>query len=550
MGETVVTIPGLIERAVRSHPGRDSFVFPEVRQTYAELERSALDVARALRALGVRRGDRVGAVMPNCLEFVHVMLGAALTGAVFVPINARLAPRELAYVIADSGMKVLVSTDVVDEHVDFVARLSEAFPALAEAAAGETPPLPEAPAVEHVVMMGSRSAPGFVGREAFLRHGSAVSDEDVWASARAVSPRDPYIMMYTSGTTSMPKGCPLSHESVVRLGVAVGEEAFQVTAEDRMWNPLPMFHVSAQAPMIGVLNAGAAYVSMTHFEPGAALELIEKERATLLYPAYPTLTGPMLAHPNYRPDTFRRARALLTVGPPDVLRSYQKQLPYTTHISCYGSTEAGGVAVMGRLDDPLEERLTSGKPFAGVEIQVRHPETDALQPPGEPGVLYMRGYNLFLGYHNDPEKTAESFDADGWFCTGDLASIDEKGNLTFRGRVKDMLKVGGENVGCVEVEGYLQTHPDIVMAAVVGVPDPKYDEVPAAFLEVRAGSTLSEQDVIEFCRKGLAKYKCPRFVRFVEEWPMSATKVQKFRLREGLLDELGLTEGAQLAVQR
>jgi fatty-acyl-CoA synthase len=539
MSDDAVTVPLLLRRAAARFPERDSFVFPRARQTYAELEHSAVAVARSLTAVGVTRGDLVGAVMPNCLEFVHLMLGTAMVGAVFVPINARLAPRELAYVIADSGMKVLASTDVVDEHVDFVARLTEAFPELGKAEPGSTPPLSTAPAVRLVVMMGQRSAPGFLARADFLARGETVDPGRVRAAADLVTPDTPYIMMYTSGTTSMPKGCPLSHESLVRLGVAVGEQAFRITAEDRMWNPLPMFHVSAQAPMIGVLNAGAAYVSMTHFEPTQALELIEREKATLLFPAYPTLTGPLLSHSEYRPDTFARARAMLTVGPPDVLRGYQEKLPHTAHVSCYGSTETGGIAVMGRLDDPLEQRLTCGKPFDGVEIEVRDPVTECPVPAGESGLVFVRGFSVFLGYHNAPEKTAESVDADGWFRTGDLASVDENGNLTFRGRVKDMLKVGGENVGCVEVEGYLLNHPDIVVAAVVGVPDPKYDEVPAAFVECRPGAACTEQDVIDYCRAGLARYKVPRFVRFTTDWPMSATKVQKFRLRDRLLAELG-----------
>jgi fatty-acyl-CoA synthase len=285
-----------------------------------------------------------------------------------------------------------------------------------------------------------------------------------------------------------------------------------------------------------VLNAGAAYVSMTHFEPGAALSLIEREQVTLMWPAYPTLTAPLLAHPAYGPDSFRRVRALLTVGPPDLLRTFQDQLPHTAHVSCYGSTELGGVAAMGRLDDPLEDRLTCGKPFAGVEMQVRDLATGSPVPAGETGGLHVRGFNLFLGYRNDPAKTAASIDADGWFATGDLGSIDAAGNLTFGGRTKDVLKVGGENVGCLEVEAYLVGHPDIRLAAVVGVPHPFYGEVPAAFVEV--GAAVTEEEVIEYCRRGLAKYKVPRYVRFVTEWPMSATKVQKFRLRDALVAEL------------
>jgi fatty-acyl-CoA synthase len=538
MKDTVLTIPRLVERAAREHGDNDSFVFPDTRETYRELEQSSTAVARALTALGIGEGDAVGTLMPNGLDFIHTMIGTAMVGALFVPINARLAPREIAHIVPDSAMKVLFTTDAVDQHVDYVTRLRHAFPDLATAPEGAALSLADAPELGTAVILGTRTARGFITGQEFLSRGAGIDPDAVRAAATAVTPDMPYIMMYTSGTTAEPKGCALTHESVVRLGQAVGEQAFHITEADRMWNALPMFHVSAQAPMVGVLNAAATYISMTHFEPGAALELIERERATLLFPTYPTLTGPLLSHPGYAPDTFRRVRGMLTVGPPDLLRSYQDKLPHTSHVSCYGSTETGGIPVMGRLDDPLGHRLTSGRPFDGVEAEIRDPATGRGLGPGETGELHMRGFNLFLGYRNDPEKTAASFDDEGWFFTGDLASIDGDGNVTFRGRTKDMLKVGGENVGCLEVEAHLTTHPDIQLACVVGVPDPRYEEVPAAFVELRPGSRMTEGDVIAHCRTGLAKYKVPRYVRFTPDWPMSATKIQKYRLRDRLLEEL------------
>ncbi|MCZ4551428.1 class I adenylate-forming enzyme family protein [Gordonia rubripertincta] len=531
---SVPTVPALIARATSLFPDNDSFVFPESRQTYAELEQSAVDVARSMTAMGIGPGDAVGVVMPNCPEFLHVMFGTAMIGALFVPINSRLAPRELAYVIPDADIRLIVTTDVVDQHVDYVARLHSAFPALADAAIGHTPEVIDAPRLAHAVVLGKRSAPGFLNHEDFLALGDEVEASTVRAVASGIRPESPYIMMYTSGTTSAPKGCPLSHAAVVKLGTAVGEEAFRITEADRMWNPLPMFHVSAQAPMIGILNAGATYVSMTHFDATEALELIDREKATILYPAYPTITAPLLNHVDYTPDTFKGVRGLLTVGPPELLAGYQSRLPHTTHVSCYGSTETGGIAVMGKLTDPLADRLTCGKPFDGIEAQIRDVATGNEVPTGETGALYMRGYNLFMGYHKDPQKTADSFDSAGWFFTGDLASIDERGNLSFRGRTKDMLKVGGENVGCLEVEAYLMTHPDVVLAAVVGLPDEKYGEVPAAFVELREGSDIDAADLLAFAREGLAKYKVPKLFRFVSSWPMSATKIQKHRLLDQL----------------
>jgi fatty-acyl-CoA synthase len=538
VSQPALTIPALVRRAATVHPEHDSFVFPERRESYAQLYQAATEVAASLTALGIGPGDTVGLLMPNCFEFAHALIGTAMVGALVVPVNARLSPREIAHVAADSGMCLMFTTDAADEHVDFAARLYAAFPGLADAADPGALTLPTAPALRRVVLLGRKSPAGLTGPAEFADLARGTDREAVRAAADRVDPDWPYIMMYTSGTTALPKGCPLSHRAVVGLGIAVGEECFGVTDDDRMWNPLPMFHVSAQAPMVGILNGAAAYISMPHFEVTAALDLIARERATILFPAYPTLTGPLLGHPDYRPDTFAGVRAMLTVGPPDLLRTYQAKLPHTAHVSCYGSTETGGIPVMGRLDDPLEQRVTSGRPFSGIELRIRDPLTGKEQPAGESGAIHVRGYNLFLGYHNDPEKTAESFDDEGWFSTGDLGSVDEWGNLTFRGRAKDMLKVGGENVGCLEVESYLLTHPDITVAAVFGIPDAKYGELPAAFVELRPGASLTEDDVVAHCRAGLARYKVPRFVRFTTEWPMSATKIQKYLLREQLLGEL------------
>ncbi|MCF1592566.1 AMP-binding protein [Streptomyces muensis] len=539
MTDTGLTLPQLVMDSASNYGDHDAFVFPDTRQTYRELEASCLAVAASLRALGVRPGDAVGLLMPNCMHFVHAMIGATMAGAMLVPVNSRLSPRELAYVIPDAGMKVLLLTDVADEHVDYAARVYEAFPDLREAEAGKRLVLRAAPDLEHAVVLGTRRATGFMTGAEFLRLGSDQDLTEVRARAEAVAPDDPYIMMYTSGTTSMPKGCPLSHSSVIGLGAAVGAEGFHITEDDRMWNPLPLFHVSSQAPLAGVLRAGAAYVSMSHFSPAEAIEQIVRERATLMYPAYPTLLGPMLEHPSRTPETFSGVRAVLCVGPPDLLRDYQKRLgDDTAVVSCYGSTELGGSPVMGRLDDPLEARVTSGRPFVGIEVQIRDRMTGDVLPAGETGAVWMRGFNVFGGYHNDPAKTAESFDAEGFFTTGDLASLDADGNLTFRGRTKDMLKVGGENVGALEVEAYLTSHPAVLMAAVVGVPDPKYDEVPAAFVQLVPGAAVGVEELLDFCRSGLAKFKVPRYVRLVETWPMSATKIQKFRLRERLVAEL------------
>ena len=535
------TIPALLFRGVEKFADRDAFVFDTgteiIRETYRELYEHSLEFARALVGLGIRQGDHVGIAMHNSLDLIHALFGSALAGAVAVPMNTRLAPRESAYVLQDSGVRLLLINDVAREHVDLVDRFHEALPDLGEAEAGIAGVSTHAPDLIGAFLFGASQAKGFGTAQGFLAHADGVSTESVLEGALATDPESTYMMLYTSGTTANPKGCRLPHRSIVATGYQVGRERFGLTSDDKLWNALPFFHVSSQAPMTGVLDAGATYVSMVHFTPERALDLIRDEGATVLFPAYPALTQPLLNHAGDVEKTFARVRAVLTVGPAELLMKYAEQFPQgTKQVSCYGSTELGGIAVMGRLDDSAEERSTAGFPLEGVEMQVRDLSTGAPVGPGIGGELWFRGFNLFTHYHNDPEKTAEVFDDDGWFNSGDIGSVNEHGYLTFLGRVKDMLKVGGENVACIEIEAYLMSHPAVAVAAAVGKPDEKYDEVPVAFVELRAGHEATAEEIIEFAAKGLAKFKVPRDVHIITEWPMNAgTKIQKFKLKEQFL---------------
>lgn len=529
------TVPESLLRSAEAFADRESFVVDDDRETYAQTLERSITVARGLVGLGIEPGDRVGVLLHNSLDFVHLTFGCAFARATAVLVNIRLAAPEIAYIVADSGMRLLVTDDQAADFSDLPAKVVQALPGLDATPPGVAARSGAAPDLSGTVLLGD-PRPGFLGRADLLAAAREVDADEVLAGAGQVSPEDTYIMMYTSGTTAHPKGCRLPHRSILRTGAEVGRTAFRFTPADRLWNPLPLFHVSAQAPMAGVLDAGAAYVSTLHFEAKAAVRQIVDEGATVLFPAYPTITQPLLTEAGDPKSTYSRVRAVNTVGPPDLLRGYQEQFPDTTvHLTCYGSTELGGVATMGRLDDPLEIRLTSGRPLPGIELRIRDTATGEPAAAGERGTIWMRGYNLFAGYHNDPRKTAESHDADGWFDTGDLGKVDEQGNLTYLGRVKDMLKVGGENVASVEIETILTQHPAVALAAVIGKPDPKYVEVPVAFVELVPGQDATEQELIEHAAGRLAKWKVPREVRFVTEWPMSITKIQKFRLRE-LLD--------------
>ncbi|WP_194944223.1 class I adenylate-forming enzyme family protein [Aeromicrobium sp. S22] len=530
-----ITIPALLRRGASQFGPREALVVDDARETYEQLLTHSLRYARAFTAAGLVPGDRVGLVMHNSVDLLHVLFGCSFARLTAVPINTRLSPRELAYIITDSGMAALVTGDHAGDEVDLVGRVTAALPGLDSAGPGEQGASDAAPALRHTFLLGRTTVPGLVGHGRVDELAAQVPEDDVLSGAEAIDAEDPYLMLYTSGTTAMPKGCVLPFRSIIKTGIAVGRSNFELTSDDRLWNPLPMFHVSAQAPLTGVLDAGGTYISTVHFKPAAALAQIKREQATVLFPAYPAIMQPLINDPEASADALSTARAVLNVGPPNLLAKFQDSLPSgTIQVSCYGSTESGGIAVMGRIGDSAPERLTSGKPLEGIELQIRDFDGRAEVPPLTKGVIWLRGYNLFTRYHNDPAKTAMAFDDQGWFNTEDLGMVDAGGALTFLGRFKDMLKVGGENVAAVEIETHLVSHPDVTLAAVVGRADSRLDEVPVAFVELAPGSSVTEEALIQHCRDGLAKFKVPREVHFVTQWPMSATKIQKFRLKEQL----------------
>jgi len=531
------TLGELLRRTAARHPDRDALVFPDERVTYSQFVDRVDEIARALLTLGVREGDHVGVLMPNCVDYMAVFYGAMSLGAVAVPVNSRFKTTELSYVVANADLKVLFTSDSVAEFVDYPALLAEAIPGLSEAGPG---PLnfPEVPLLRHVVLYG-RPRPGFLSAAELPALAEQTPASEVAVFRERVRIRDIALTMYTSGTTDKPKGCMLTHESLVRNGMNFARTRFLLGPADRVWNPLPFFHMGAFLPFSGCIDAGAAMISMSHFEPGVALRLMEQERATIAYPAFETIWLAVLNHPDFERTDLHRLRIVLNVGVPERLRMMQEKVPWASQTSAFGSTEGSGTICYNHPDEPLEARLTTaGRPFPGMRVKVVDPATGEELPPNERGELLYKGYAVFEGYYKEPELTAASFTPDGWFRTGDLGKVDEEGRVTYLGRIKDMLKVGGENVAAVEIEDFIATHPAVNVVAVVAAPDDYYVEVPAAFIELRPGHTVTAEEIIEYCRGRIASFKIPRYVRFVNEWPMSGTKIQKFRLRERIQAEL------------
>ncbi len=532
-----ITVGDLLVKGVAEHGETESLVFPDARLTNKDLLQGAMSFARGLYGLGVRRGDHVGILMPNCPEFAQLLFAVAMLGAVSVPINARYRRKELAYVVENADLACLVTSDLIVDRVDYVQLLTDSLPSLASADNPESLDLPEAPRLRSIVLIGSREAPGVVSQKRFQEISAQVDPAVVEVARARVRLRDVAMIVYTSGTTADPKGCLLTHEGLVRQWIAGGVR-FEVRPGDKFWNPLPMFHLSGIGPLLFCVGLGATMLSMTRFEPDAALDQIVEEQATHLYPCFPTVAMGVLRHPRYDRDAMRHVRVHAMVAPPDTRRLVQRLLPEGARLtSAFGLTECCGTVVANKLDETEDQRCeTSGPPIEGIEIRISDPETGAERPTGEVGEIWVRGFSVFEGYHKDPEKTAATLLPDGWCRTGDLGKLNADGLLTYVGRLKEMLKVGGENVAPAEIEDHLNKHPSVKLAVVVGRPDERYQEVPVAFVELLEGATATEEELIEFCRGQLASFKLPREVRFVTEWPMSATKIQRFKLLEMLED--------------
>ncbi|MET0190419.1 MAG: fatty acid--CoA ligase family protein [Pseudonocardia sediminis] len=348
--------------------------------------------------------------------------------------------------------------------------------------------------------------------------------------------RDTALMVYTSGTTAHPRGCPLSHEAVVGVGVGVGRDRFRCTPDDVLWDVLPLFHLSFLNPLLAIMDAGGTFVTDRRFDAGRALAQIRDEGVTVAFTCFPTVMDALLARPGFT-EAFSRVRLMLNVGPPDTLRAIQARAPGTVQLTSYGSSEVGGIGATTHPDDPDEVRLgTNGRPLPGMEMAAIDPATGDRLPPGELGEIVVRGTSTFSGYWHDDDKTAASTTADGWFRSGDLGFVDAEGRVSYRGRIKEMIKVGGENVSAMEVEVVLARHPGVAVVAVVGVPDDRLTEVPAAFVELLPDSAATADELLEHCRAELARFKVPRHLRFVRDWPMSATKIKKGELRALLLE--------------
>ncbi|MFY0565117.1 AMP-binding protein [Archangium lansingense] len=525
------TIGQNLRRTVERCGDREALVVVSqgYRATWRQLWDETTKVALGLLAFGVEKGDRVGLWSPNRFEWVVAQFAAARIGAILVNLNPAYKTAELEYALNQSGTSVLLLSRGFRQ-TDYRKMLEEVRP--------------RCPNLRVSLVLDD-------DWKLLLENGTRVSERTLTAREATLQFDDPINIQYTSGTTGFPKGATLSHHNVLNNGFFVGE-ALGLGAEDRVCIPVPFYHCfgMVMGNLACISHGSTMVIPGEAFEPLAVLQTVGAERCTALY-GVPTMFIAELDHPRIGEFNFSSLRTGIMAGSPcpiEVMKNVQSRMNMREVTICYGMTETSPVSTQSSLDDPLDKRVTTvGRVHPHVEVKIVDAATGAVVPRGLPGELCTRGYSVMLGYWNNPEATRTSIDAAGWMHTGDLATMDEDGYVKIVGRIKDMIIRGGENVYPREIEEFLHTHPAVSEAQVIGVPSEKYGEEVMAWVKPKPGATVTQEELVRYCTGRISTFKIPRFWKFVDEFPMTVTgKIQKFRMREMAVAELGLETAAAI----
>ena len=523
------TIGDNLDRTVAAHGDRDALIDHASgrRWTYREFAEQVNGLAAGLLSRGVGKGDRVGIWAPNCPEWTFTQYATAKIGAILVNINPAYRSHELQYVLEQAGISTLVSAASFKTS-DYASMIETVRP--------------QCPDLTSVLLLGSPEW------DSVLADGLAAQASDpapLAAAQAALSADDAINIQYTSGTTGFPKGATLSHHNILNNGYFVGELC-HYSEIDRVCIPVPFYHCFGMVMgNLACTSHGAAMVIPgPAFDPRASLEAVQAEKCTSLY-GVPTMFIAELALPDFESFDLSSLRTGIMAGSPcpvEVMKQVIDRMGMAEVSICYGMTETSPVSLQTRSDDSIAQRTeTVGRVGPHLEIKIVDPATGLTVPRGEPGELCTRGYSVMLGYWENPEKTAEAIDAARWMHTGDIGVMDEAGYVAITGRIKDMVIRGGENVYPREIEEFLYTHPDIIDAQVIGVPDAKYGEELMVWVQMREGADDLDADSVRvFCTGKLAHYKIPRYVHVVDEFPMTVTgKVRKIAMREQAIELIG-----------
>ncbi len=542
------TIPAAYARAVKEHGDREALVVrhQNIRWSYGDLDRRVADLAAGLLSLGLEKGDRVGIWSPNRVEWVVTQFATARVGLILVNINPAYRLVELEYALNKSGCKAILIAAAYKTS-DYLGMVQALAPELAKCAPGKLK-AKKLRALEIVIRMDEEKTPGMLNYDEVVGLAGPAQRAGLDAITAGLRPDDAINIQFTSGTTGSPKGATLSHHNILNNGFFVGERML-LTAEDRVCIPVPLYHCFGMVlGSLACITHGAAMVFPGEgFDPTEVLETIEAERCTALY-GVPTMFIAELDHPEFSRFDLSSLRTGIMAGAPcpiEIMKRTISDMNMREVTIAYGMTETSPVSFQSGVDDPLEKRVTTvGRIHPHVEVKIVD-DQGRIVPPGVKGELCTRGYSVMRGYWDDEARTREAIDEAGWMRTGDLATLDEDGYGNIVGRVKDMVIRGGENLYPREIEDYLFRNPKIQSVQVFGVPDQKYGEELCAWIILKSGENATEEEIRGFCEGQIAHQKIPRYIRFVDELPMTVTgKPQKFIMREKMMEELGLVEQA------
>lgn len=531
-----LTLGQLLDDTIARHPDGDALVYVDrnYRMTWRQVGDYSDRLARGLMAMGIQKGDKVAVWATNVPDWLMLMFATAKIGAVLLTVNTQYRRTEIAYVLSQSKTENLFLIDGFRD-IDYLSTIYDVVPELRQQPR-EHFRSERFPHLRRVFFLGQEKHRGLYSMPELLAMAALTSDEAYHARQATLSSHDVVNMQYTSGTTGFPKAVMLTHHNIVNNGYWIGEHQ-RLGALDRVCIPVPLFHCfGCVLGVMACVSHGSTMVLLETFDPLLVMASVDKERCTALY-GVPTMFIAILDHPLFDEFDYASLRTGIMAGSPCPIHT-MRQVIDRMHASeitiCYGLTEASPVMTQTRVDDDIRRKCeTVGRAMPGIEVKVVDPATGDEQAPGRPGEVVCRGYNVMKGYYDMPEATAAIIDTDGWLHSGDVGSMDADGYLTIAGRLKDIIIRGGENISPMEVEEFLRHMPGVRDVQVVGLPSRKFGEEVVAFLILRAGVVVSEDDVKDFCRGQIARFKIPAHVAIVEQYPLTASgKVQKYKLRE------------------
>ncbi|MGI6706470.1 MAG: AMP-binding protein [Clostridia bacterium] len=545
-----ITIGDLLDKRAADRPDHEAVVYPHrnLRWTYAQFQKLCNQVALGLMALGIQKGDHVAIWATNYPEWLITQFATAKIGAVMVTVNTNYKEFELEYLLRQSDATTLILIDGFKDS-NYIEHIYTLCPELKSAEPGNLKSS-KFPYLKNIIYIGDKENPGMYNWNELYRLGSKIPVAELEKRRKSLNVHDVINMQYTSGTTGFPKGVMLTHYNITNNGNAIAD-SMKLTYRDRLCIPVPFFHCfGCVLGIMACISKGATIVSLDYFHPVRVMEAIEREKCTGIH-GVPTIFISMLEHPDFNSFDFSSLRTGIMAGSPcpvKVMERVVNDMGAKEITIAYGQTESSPVITQTRTNDPIDLRVsTVGKALPNVEVKIIDVESGRDADVLQQGEIVTRGYHVMKGYYKMPEATTQVTDKDGWLHTGDLGVMDESGYLRITGRLRDMIIRGGENIYPREIEEFLYTHQAVKDVQVVGVPDKKYGEEVMAFIILKEEEVCSENEIIEFVKNGLSRYKAPRYVHFLDNYPMTASgKIQKYKLREMAIELLQLEDEASI----